>query len=137
LKQLLKELLCESYTQTIDCDVFTASAYAIRWMLETTGPTDKNKSKVDDTRPKEEPDSEQHFQRMALAVGDENAVKMMAIASRNDISADEKMQMILKLDKRFVGKDSNDWATLLRITPSAVRQTDTWKSLRSAANRRL
>ena len=76
-------------------------------------------------------DAEQQLQRGAQAVGDDTAAAVMAITQRTDWSADRKMSEIIRLDQRFRGKDSNDWATLLNVRPAAVRQTDTWKRLRS------
>ena len=35
-REYLKEIVRGTYTQTIDCDVFTASAHAIRWLLESS-----------------------------------------------------------------------------------------------------
>jgi hypothetical protein len=73
---------------------------------------------------------EQHMERIVQAVGDDSTARILAIASRNDWSGERKMQEILRLDNRFAGKDSEDWATLLGVTSAAVRAYPTWKGLR-------
>jgi hypothetical protein len=40
------------------------------------------------------------------------------------------MRLIVKLDDRFRGKDSNEWAILLGVTPAAIRGYAFWKELR-------
>jgi hypothetical protein len=75
-------------------------------------------------------DLEEYMERIALAVGDETAVKILAIAGRKDWSGDRRMREILELDRRFAAKDSNEWPSLLRVTPAAVRGYETWKLLR-------
>lgn len=84
------------------------------------------------TEPLTKSDAERDLQRVAQAVGDDTAGKVMAIAQRTDLSADEKMAQIVRLDRRYAGKDSNDWATLLGITSAAVRVTKTWKVTQAA-----
>lgn len=68
-----------------------------------------------------------HLQRIAAAVGDKNGGKILAIAHRNDLTANEKLRLIENIDKRFRGKDSAELATLLGVKAAAVRKTKTWK----------
>jgi hypothetical protein len=75
---------------------------------------------------------EEQMQRVALAVGDDNAAKIMAIAQRRDLSGDEKMQEIVNVDSRFGGKNSAEWGTLLGVTPAAIRGYKTWKTIQHA-----
>ncbi len=42
------------------------------------------------------------------------------------------MREILELDRRFAGKDSNEWAKLLGVTSSAVRGYGLWKRLQES-----
>jgi hypothetical protein len=74
-------------------------------------------------------DVEAQMRQIAEIVGDQNAGAILTIAQRQDWSADRKMQEILRLDQRFAGKDSNQWAMLLGVTASNIRQTGTWKVL--------
>lgn len=76
-----------------------------------------------------QPRVEEQMERIALAVGDENAAKIMAIAHQKDLSGNEKMQEILQIDLRFEGKDSTEWGALLGVSPAAVRQYKTWKAI--------
>jgi hypothetical protein len=73
---------------------------------------------------------EQNMERIALAAGDDNTVKVLAVANRKDLSGDRRMEEILLIDRRFAEKDSNEWAALLQVTPPAVRGYKTWKLLR-------
>jgi hypothetical protein len=73
---------------------------------------------------------EQQMERAVQAIGDDNAGKILEIASQKDLPGESRMQNILRLDRRFAGKDSNEWATLLGVTPAAVRGYQTWKTLR-------
>lgn len=75
---------------------------------------------------------EKHVERIAEAVGDETTGQILAIAHRTDWSGERKMQEILKLDRRFAGKDSAQWGSLLQVTPDAVRGYATWKRLQAA-----
>jgi hypothetical protein len=72
---------------------------------------------------------EQYMERVAQAVGDDNTAAIMAIANRKDWSGERRMREILRLDGRFAGKDSNEWATLLGVSAAAVRGYATWKAL--------
>jgi hypothetical protein len=73
--------------------------------------------------------ADQQIARFAQAVGDDNALKIIAIAQRSDLSGEKKMKEILKIDRRFEGKDSNQWADLLGVSAAAVRGYQTWKDL--------
>ncbi len=79
--------------------------------------------------PSEQSSMEQHMQRVIQAVGDGNAARIMAIANRADLSGEQKMTEIIRLDCRFKGKNSVAWATLLGVSPPAVRGYDCWKEL--------
>jgi hypothetical protein len=70
-----------------------------------------------------------NMERLAQAVGDDTAVRVLAIVNREDLSGQEKMRLLIRLDQRFKGKDSNQWATLLGVKPQAVRGYDAWKEL--------
>lgn len=69
------------------------------------------------------------MQRIASAVGGPEAKEIMRIAESEN-STDEKMQQILRVDRRWAGKGSPDWATLLRVSEGAVRKSPTWKQLK-------
>jgi hypothetical protein len=74
-------------------------------------------------------DIAEHMERVAQAIGDDNAVRILAIAHRKDLSGEGKMQEILRVDSRFAGKDSPEWAVLLNVSAAAVRGYGTWKDL--------
>jgi hypothetical protein len=78
---------------------------------------------------KEHPNIEQHMERVAQAVGDDNAARVLAIANRKDWPGERKMEEIIRLDTRFTEKDSNWWARLLEVSPAAVRGYELWKTL--------
>jgi hypothetical protein len=60
-------------------------------------------------------------------VGDENTVAIINVAQDASKSADQKMREIYAIDSRYLGKTSPEWATLLRVKDSAIRQTDWWR----------
>jgi hypothetical protein len=72
------------------------------------------------------------MRRVAQAIGDENAARIMAIAQRKDLSGERKMEEILRLDPRFVGRDSSEWGQLIGVKPAAVRGYKLWKLLQKA-----
>ena len=80
----------------------------------------------------ERPDeAEAEIMRIAQAYGGSELATILGIAKQPSLSADEKMKQIVRIDRSFQGKDSNDWATLLEVTPAAVRQTESWKAIRA------
>jgi hypothetical protein len=66
--------------------------------------------------------------RLLTHTGDETALKVLAIARDQNKTADERMQALAALDRRYRGYDSPKWADLLQVTPAAVRQTSFWKT---------
>jgi hypothetical protein len=72
---------------------------------------------------------EQHMQRVVQAVGDSSAIRILAIAQRTDLSGEQKMEEMLRLDSRFAGKDSAEWGKLLGVRAAAVRGYPRWKRL--------
>jgi hypothetical protein len=82
------------------------------------------------TAPQPTPGSEQDVMRLIEAIGDDTTVKILAITQRKDLKGEDKMRAIVALDGRFRGKDSNGWATLLNVTPAAVRGYAFWKELK-------
>lgn len=77
----------------------------------------------------DQPSYEQQMQQVAQAVGDGNTVRILAVAHRSDLSGEERMEAIIELDRRFVGKSSADWGKLLNVTANAVRGYPLWKEL--------
>ena len=71
-------------------------------------------------------------QRVQIASGNG---EIIPIADDPDSSADRRMKDIIRIDQRFEDIDSNKWATLLRVTPGAIRQTETWKALQNRKSR--
>jgi hypothetical protein len=78
----------------------------------------------------DQPDIGQLVGRVALATGDENTGRVLAIAARKDWSVARKMEDILRVDRRFEGKTSSEWADLLGVTAGAVRLTGIWAEMR-------
>ena len=76
-------------------------------------------------------DADRQMARLAQAVGDNNTLRIIAMAQRPDLTGEQRMIEALRLDKRFEGKSSSQWADLLKVTPAAVRGYETWKALRS------
>ena len=81
----------------------------------------------------QQPDVTKLMEQVAQAAGDGSTAKILAIAGNADLSGEQKMRLILRLDGRFEGKTSTDWAKLLDVKASAIRQYDTWKELRRKA----
>jgi hypothetical protein len=86
-------------------------------------------------RPSDQPTTEELMLRMAQAVGDDNAAQILAVAQRKDLTGERKMEQILRMDRRYAGKNSNDWAILLGVKPAAIRQYAIWKGLQEAKKR--
>jgi hypothetical protein len=86
--------------------------------------------------PQPAPSSEQEAMRWIQAIGDETALKIDVIARCKELKGEDKMRAIVKLDSRFIGKNSTEWSTLLGVTPDAVRGYAFWKELR-ASNKAL
>ena len=76
-------------------------------------------------------DAEASFDLIAGVMLDENAVKITAIAQDKAKSADERMKEIVRLDSRFKGKNSTEWASLLDVKSPAIRQTESWKTIQA------
>jgi hypothetical protein len=81
-----------------------------------------------------EPNLEQRMERFAQVIGDKNAALIMELLNKKDLSGEEKMKEILKLDRRFTGKKSTDWAVILNVSDAAVRGYATWKTLQKPTN---
>jgi hypothetical protein len=71
--------------------------------------------------------NEAELKSVLAAVVDENAVAILNVANTSK-SADERMRMIYAIDNRVLGWTSDKWAQVLRVSDSAVRQTDWWRS---------
>ena len=52
------------------------------------------------------------LERFAEIIGDKNAGAITQMATRLDLSVDQRMKEIVKIDPRFEGKDSPEWAVL-------------------------
>jgi hypothetical protein len=82
-----------------------------------------------DEPPTEQPSLEQHMNRVVQAIGDGNAARILAITNQLDLSGEQKMEEIIRLDNRFAGKNSVEWGKLLGVSPAAVRGYAFWKQL--------
>lgn len=71
-------------------------------------------------------DNEGETLRRVLATMDPTQAQIMTIADKLDINANQKLRAISALDSRFYGKESPELGSLLKITASAIRQTDWW-----------
>ena len=103
--------------------------------LETTKAKlfmEAESNSTDTAAESDQPSMEQHLHQLAQAVGDENAARILAIVQRSDLTGEEKMEEVLRLDFRFVGKNSGEWGKLLGVTPDAVRGYELWKLLQKA-----
>lgn len=76
---------------------------------------------------KTDEDAHAAMEQFLEAIGDSNAARIHAIATSNDYHASEKMELIARMDQRYEGKSSKDWAKLLGISAQAVRQTEWWR----------
>jgi hypothetical protein len=76
-------------------------------------------------------DLETELRKMIAALGDDNAVRVYAIARDKSKSVDERQRALCALDRRFVGFTSDQWGNLLGATGSAARQTNWWKQDRA------
>jgi hypothetical protein len=70
--------------------------------------------------------------KLASIAGDEAAVAIIAIGHDSKLSADEKMRKICVLDKRWAGKKSPEWATMLQVTDQCIRGLAAWKTIQQA-----
>jgi hypothetical protein len=82
--------------------------------------------------PAEQVSPEQHMQRVAQVIGDDNTARILAIVQRSDLTGEQKMEAILREDKRFAGKNSTQWAEILDVSAAAVRGYGLWKTLQLA-----
>jgi hypothetical protein len=73
--------------------------------------------------------------RIIQVLGDENSGRILTILHQADLSSEEKMRAIVRLDARFRGKTSDEWGVLLGITGSRVREFACWKELRQEKKR--
>ena len=65
-------------------------------------------------------------------VVDDIGTRVVTIASGANLTLDQKMRAIARLDTRFYGYTSPRWSNLLGLTASAIRQTDFWQKDRVA-----
>lgn len=75
------------------------------------------------------------MERVAIALGEENTVRILAISQDTKLSADQRMRQIYEIDARCLGWLSPKWAKLLAVTPEAVRQTPWWREDRKRLSR--
>lgn len=66
----------------------------------------------------------------------DKADKTVLAICNSSRSANEKMERICRVDRRFLGWTSKRWAPLLGTTDSAVRQTEFWKKTQAARPKR-
>jgi hypothetical protein len=62
-----------------------------------------------------------------IALVSPDGARALLIAKDTEPTAEERMRLLVALDQRFAGFDSEQWATLLGVTPAAIRKTDYWK----------
>ena len=58
-------------------------------------------------------------------------VRAFLAAARSSRSCDDRMRDIFAIDERVIAYNSNKWAEILGVTPSAVRQCPWWKEDRA------
>jgi hypothetical protein len=91
-------------------------------------------------QPKEDSDDttsnlECYMQRVAEAIGDDNAARILEIAQRDGLSGEQRMKLIVQLDNRFNGKNSEQWGKLLGVSAAAVRGYPYWQELHEKKER--
>jgi len=100
---------------------------------EASEPTAERVAKLEGEQqthaPGEQSNIEQQMARVVQAIGDDTAAEVLVIANQKHRSGEARMIAILRLDRRFAGKDSVEWGTLLGVRPAAVRGYKTWKLL--------
>ena len=74
-----------------------------------------------------------NMERLALAIGDDYSAQIIAIANRENLTGEKKMEEIMSLDRRYASKNSIEWGTLLGVSPAAVRGYTSWKILQKAS----
>lgn len=72
-------------------------------------------------------DNEGETLKRLLAMMDDNAPRIIAIADSDSLDASEKMAAICEIDARFYGKTPADWAIMLKVSDRAIRKTKFWK----------
>ncbi len=60
-----------------------------------------------------EPSVKQHMERIAQAIGTDTAGQILRISQQTHRPGEDRMRDILDLDHSFVGKNSEQWGTLL------------------------
>ena len=96
-------------------------AASIPETVATTGPV-----AVTDSAPGED-DSQIAMRNVLSVLGEENAIAILAVASKDNLTADQKMRNIGRIDRLCTDWDSPKWARLLGVTADAIRQTEFWK----------
>jgi hypothetical protein len=92
--------------------------------------SEKASETKEDQQTDAQPDAEQQMLQVIQAAGDDNLMRILAIARRKNIAVDEKMRLIVEVDCRYLGKDSNSWAKLFGVSAAAIRGCAFWKEIR-------
>lgn len=105
---------------------------SLRALAVAPPPTEHPACKVEPPAAEKTSNADQLLARLCEVVGDEVTTKVLAMASQKDLSGEQRMAEIIRLDKRFAAKNSVQWGTLLDVTPAAVRGYPSWKRLQAA-----
>lgn len=115
-------------------DSYLQAARIFQWSVGASSPSTTDPPAAEVAAPPAGPDlavpsMEKLMEQLAQAVGDGNLARIMTIAGRKEWPGNRRMEEILLVDRRFAGKLSSEWATLLGVTDGAVRGYRTWKLL--------
>jgi hypothetical protein len=64
-----------------------------------------------------------------LCMFDSTGAKVFEIARRKDLTANQKGLLILQLDDRYEGYNSDKWGKLLAVTGANVRKCEFWRNI--------
>ena len=66
--------------------------------------------------------------RLLHLIGDGDGIRILTIARNESRTAEQRMMDLVRMDQRFDGYNSTQWAELLAVRPPAVRQTEFWRN---------
>lgn len=74
--------------------------------------------------------------RLAAIVGDSDAARKLAVARDKSKTAEQRIRLIVEMDRRSAALNSRQWAELLGVKPAAITKTSWWKNERDDLLRR-
>jgi len=73
---------------------------------------------------------EEKMKKVVAVIGNDTSMRILSVAKDEEISADEKMRQVSRIDHQKALLGSPKWAQLLAVTEPAIRKTHFWKTER-------